>query len=88
MRVSADRASYLSRVLHQSLKGNPRIVLETDEETLRRAIAREVTEAARELEEIEEKVRADIERRKGPGVREFDLLFARGVEDELRRHGV
>jgi len=57
-----------------------------DTETLRRALTREVTESAKELEGIEEKVRAALEKRKGPS-RDFDLLFARNLEDELRKHG-
>jgi hypothetical protein len=87
VRISADRALYLSRVLHGKLKSDPRITLQVDEETLRRAIDRQIREAAQELESIEEKVRSDIEKRKGPGLRDFDLLFARGLEDELRKHG-
>lgn len=87
MRISPDRALYLSRVLHQKLKADRNILAETDDDTLRRAITREVNEAARELDAIEEKARADIEKRKGPGARDFDILFARAVEDELRKHG-
>ena len=87
MRISPDRAQYLSRVLHQKLKADRNLMAESDDDTMRRAITREVGEAARELEAIEEKARADIERRKGPSARDFDILFARAVDDELRKHG-
>ena len=86
MRISPDRALYLSRILQQKLTANARLKAATDLETLRRALTREVTESAKELEGIEEKVRAALEKRKGPS-RDFDLLFARNLEDELRKHG-
>ena len=86
MRISADRALYLSRVLLEGLRGNTRLSPQGDEETLRRAINREISEAAKELEAIEEKVRADLERRKGQS-RDYDLLYARALEDKLRQHG-
>ena len=87
MRISADRALYLSRVLQRRLTSDPRIILQADEETVRRAIDRQVREASQELESIEEKVRLEIEKRKGTAARDFDLLYARGLEDALRKHG-
>jgi hypothetical protein len=86
MRISPDRALYLSRILQQQLTANPKLSPKVDLETLRRALTREVTESAKELEAIEEKVRGALEKRKGPS-RDFDLLFARNLEDELRKHG-
>jgi hypothetical protein len=86
MRISPDRALYLSRILQQNLTSNPKLSPKADLETLRRALTREVTESAKELEAIEEKVRAALEKRKGLS-RDFDLLFARNLEDELRKHG-
>jgi hypothetical protein len=86
MRISPDRALYLSRILQQKLTANPKLAPATDLETLRRALTREVTESAKELESIEEKVRSALEKRKGVS-RDFDLVFARNLEDELRKHG-
>ena len=86
MRISPDRALYLSRILQQQLTAHPKLSPKVDLETLRRALTREVTESAKELEAIEEKVRSALEKRKGPS-RDFDLLFARNLEDELRKHG-
>lgn len=88
MRISPDRGLYLSRLLHERLKADPRILLETDEDTVRRAIAREVSEAGKELDSIEEGVRSDLEKRKGSQARDLDILFARGLEAALRKHGV
>jgi hypothetical protein len=86
MRISPDRALYLSRILQQKLSADPKLAVKTDSETLRRALTREVTESAKELETIEEKVRTALEKRKGSS-RDFDLLFARNLDDELRKHG-
>lgn len=86
MRISPDRALYLSRILQQKLTSDPKLSPAVDLDTVRRALTREVTEAAKELETIEEKVRSALEKRKGPS-RDFDLLYARNLEDELRKHG-
>ncbi|HWC64490.1 MAG TPA: hypothetical protein VG777_00300 [Thermoanaerobaculia bacterium] len=86
MRISPDRALYLSRVIQKKLTGDPKLLARVDVETLRRALAREVAETAKELEQIEESVRAALEKRKGP-TRDFDLLYARDLEDALRKHG-
>jgi hypothetical protein len=86
VRISADRALYLSRILQKKLSGDPRLLVRVDVETLRRALAREVAETAKELEQIETTVRANLEKRKG-NTRDFDLLYARDLEDALRKHG-
>jgi hypothetical protein len=86
VRISADRALYLSRVIQKRLTADPKLLAKVDVETLRRALAREVAETAKELEQIEESVRAALEKRKGP-TRDFDLLYARDLEDALRKHG-
>jgi hypothetical protein len=87
VRISPDRALYLSRVLADSLRSDPNLAAQVDRETLRRAVTREIGEAARELEEIEEKVRQSVAKRKGANSRDFDLIFARDFELELRKHG-
>ena len=86
MRISPDRALYLSRILQQKLLADAKLSPKVDTETLRRALTREVTESAKELEEIEARVRSALEKRKGPS-RDFDLLYARNLEDELRKRG-
>ncbi|HET7453027.1 MAG TPA: DUF507 family protein [Thermoanaerobaculia bacterium] len=86
MRISADRALYLSRILQKKLSGDPKLLVQVDVETLRRALAREVSETAKELEQIEAEVRGKLEKRKGP-TRDFDLLYARDLEEALRKHG-
>ncbi|HET9795617.1 MAG TPA: DUF507 family protein [Thermoanaerobaculia bacterium] len=86
MRISADRALYLSRILQKKLSGDPKLLVQVDVETLRRALAREVAETAKELEQIEDEVRGKLEKRKG-ATRDFDLLYARDLEDALRKHG-
>jgi hypothetical protein len=87
VRVSADRALYLSRLLVRSLKAEPGLTAEVDDDTLRRAIHREISEAARELEAIEDRVRASVNKPGGAPARDFELQFSRRLEDELRRHG-
>ena len=86
MRISADRALYLSRLLQKKLSSDPRLQTKVDGETLHRALAREVSETAKELEQIEEEVRAKLEKRKG-NTRDFDLLYARDLDEALRKHG-
>jgi len=41
MRISGDRALYLSRVLQKKLSADPKLLARVDVETLRRALARE-----------------------------------------------
>ncbi len=86
MRISPDRALYLSRILQQRLSADPKLLVRVDVETLRRALTREVSETARELEQIEDEVRGKLEKRKGT-TRDFDLLYARDLEEALRKHG-
>jgi hypothetical protein len=86
VRISPDRALYLSRILQQRLSADPKLLVRVDVETLRRALTREVSETARELEQIEDEVRGKLEKRKGT-TREFDLLYARDLEEALRKHG-
>lgn len=86
MRISADRALYLSRILQKKLSSDPRLAAKVDVETLRRALSREVAETAKELEQIEDEVRAKLEKRKG-NTRDFDLLYARDLDEALRKHG-
>jgi hypothetical protein len=86
VRISADRALYLSRIIQRRLSGDPKLLVQVDVETLRRALAREVAETVKELEQIESEVRGKLEKRKGT-TRDFDLLYARDLEEALRKHG-
>lgn len=86
MKPNADRVLYLARVILKSLKDSRNLDQKTDDETLRRAVVRELTDSFDELDKIEEKVRESLgKRRINEKDREFQ--FARMVEDELRKHG-
>jgi hypothetical protein len=87
VKISADRALYLSRILQQRLAQDASLRPTTDSETIRRALTREIGEAGRELETIEEAVRDRLTKRRGANTRDFDLVFARELEGELRKHG-
>ncbi len=87
MKVSADRILYLSRVIARKLKENMNLVQKADEETVRRAITRVLTESFGELDTIENKVQAALDRRKKTSARDREFLFARSLEEELRKHG-
>ena len=87
MKVSADRILYLSRVIARKLKDNMNLVQKADEETVRRAITRVLTESFGELEAIENKVQKALDRRKKTSPRDQEFLFARSLEEELRKHG-
>jgi hypothetical protein len=58
-----------------------------DDETVRRAVTRVLTETYKELDAIEEKVAASLARRKNLDPRDQEYQYARGLEEELRKHG-
>lgn len=86
MKVSPDRILYLSRVIVRRLKENMNLVQKADDETVRRAVVRVLTESYRELEQIEGKVQESLAKRKTPP-RDQEYAFARSLEEELRKHG-
>ena len=86
MKISADRILYLSRVVLKSLKDNRNLEQKSDDETVRRAVVRELTDTFKELDALEEKVRASLAKRRiSEQDREFQ--FSRSFEEELRKHG-
>ena len=86
MKISADRILYLARVVLKSLKDNRNLEQKSDDETVRRAVVRELTDTFKELDALEEKVRASLAKRKiSEQDREFQ--FSRSLEEELRKHG-
>jgi hypothetical protein len=87
VKVSADRILYLSRVITRKLKDNMNLVQKGDDETVRRAVVRVLTETYKELDAIEEKVAASLARRKNLDPRDQEYQYARGLEEELRKHG-
>ena len=87
MKPSPDRVLYLSRVIAKKLKENLNLTQKADDDTVRRAIVRDLTEAYKELDAIEEKVRGSLAKRKNVSSRDEDFLFSRNLEDELRKHG-
>lgn len=86
MKVSPDRILYLSRVIVRKLKENMNLVQKADDETVRRAVARVLTDSYKELDAIEQKVQASLARRK-VAARDQEFLFAKNLEDELHKHG-
>jgi hypothetical protein len=87
MKPSPDRVLYLSRVIAKKLKENLNLTQKADDETVRRAIVRDLTEAYKELDSIEEKVRGALGKRKNVSPRDEEFLFSRNLDDELRKHG-
>ena len=87
MKVSADRVLYLARVITRKLKDNMTLVQKGDDETVRRAVVRVLTETYKELDAIEEKVAASMARRKNLDPRDQEYQYARSLEEELRKHG-
>ncbi len=86
MKISADRILYLARVVLKSLKDNRNLEQKSDDETVRRAVVRELTDTFKELDALEEKVRAGLAKRRiSEQDREFQ--FSRSLEEELRKHG-
>ena len=87
MKASADRILYLARVVMKTLKDNRNLEQKSDDETVRRAVVRELTDSFGELDAIEEKVRASLEKRKALSEKDREFQFSRTLEDELRKHG-
>ena len=87
MKASADRILYLSRVIARKLKDNMNLVQKSDDETVRRAIVRVLTESYKELDQIEAKVQAALAKRKNVAAKDQEYLFSRQLEEELRKHG-
>ena len=87
MKVSADRIVYLSRVITRRLKENMNLVQRADDETVRRAVVRVLTDSFKELDDIEQKVQASLAKRKSVPARDQEFLYARSLEEELRKHG-
>ena len=87
MKASADRVLYLARVVLKGLKDSRNLQLKADEETVRRAVVRELTDAFSELEKLEEKVKDALSKRRSVTEKDREFQFARAMEDELKRHG-
>jgi hypothetical protein len=86
LKASADRILYLARVVLKSLKENRNLEQKSDDETVRRAVVRELTDSFKELDALEEKVRATLAKRK-VSEKDREFLFSRSLEEELRKHG-
>ena len=86
MKASADRILYLARVVLKSLKDNRNLEQRSDDETVRRAVVRELTDSFKELDTLEEKVRASLAKR-NISEKDREFLFSRSLEEELRKHG-
>ena len=86
MKASADRILYLARVLLKSLKENRNLEQKADDETVRRAVVRELTDSFKQLDAIEEKVRGGLAKR-SISEKDREFLFSRSFEEELRKHG-
>jgi hypothetical protein len=87
VKTSADRILYLARVVLKSLKEDRNLEQKADDETVRRAVVRELTDSYKELDAMEEKVRAALEKRKAVSEKDREFLFSRALEEELRKHG-
>lgn len=87
MKISADRILYLSRVIARKLKENMNLIQRADDETVRRAVARVLTDSYKELDAIEEKVQASLAKRKNVAPRDAEYLFAQRLQEELQKHG-
>ena len=87
MKVSADRILYLARVIGKKLKENHNLSQRADDETIRRAIVRVLTDSYKELDEIEQDVEKQLSRRKNVSPKDQEFLFSRSLEEALRKHG-
>ena len=86
MKASADRILYLARVVLKTLKENRNLEQKSDDETVRRAVVRELTDSFKELDALEEKVHSSLAKRKITE-KDREFQFSRALEEELRKHG-
>ncbi|HEX4440994.1 MAG TPA: DUF507 family protein [Thermoanaerobaculia bacterium] len=87
MKISADRILYLARAILKSLKDNRNLEQKADDETVRRAVVRELTDTFGELDALEEKVKAALAKRRNLSEKDRDFQYGRALEEELRKHG-
>jgi len=87
VKASPDRLLYLARVITRKLKESHNLVQRADEETVRRAVMRVLSDSYKELEAIEDKVSDALSKRKGVSPRDQEYLFNQRLEEELRKHG-
>jgi len=87
VKASADRILYLARVVLKGLKENRNLEQLSDDETVRRAVVRELTDSFGELDAMEEKVRGALAKRKALSEKDREFQFSRALEEELRKHG-
>ncbi|MGH9366306.1 MAG: DUF507 family protein [Thermoanaerobaculia bacterium] len=87
MKASPDRLLYLSRVITRKLKESHNLIQRADDETVRRAVMRVLTESHKELDAMEQKVQTALSKRKNVSPRDQEYLFNQRLEEELRKHG-
>ena len=87
MKPSADRILYLAKVMLKSFKDSRNLEQKADDDTARRAVVRELTDSFQELDTIEEKVKAALEKRRNVSEKDREFLYSRSLEEELRKHG-
>lgn len=87
MKPSADRILYLARVMLKNFKDSRNLEQKADDDTVRRAVVRELTDSFQELDTIEEKVKASLAKRRNVTEKDREFLFSRSLEEELRKHG-
>jgi hypothetical protein len=87
VKPSADRILYLARAILKGLKENRNLEQKSDDETVRRAVVRELTDAFVELDKLEERVKDSLAKRRSIAEKDREFLFSRAMEEELRKHG-
>jgi hypothetical protein len=87
VKPSADRILYLARAILKGLKENRNLEQKSDDETVRRAVVRELTDAFSELDKLEEKVKDSLAKRRSVTEKDREFQFSRAMEEELRKHG-
>jgi len=87
VKVSADRVLYLARIIGKKLKENHNLSQRADDETIRRAIVRVLTDAYKELDDIEQDVEKQLGKRKNVSPKDQEFLYAKSLEEALRKHG-
>lgn len=88
MKPSADRILYLAKVMLKSFKDSRNLEQRADDDTARRAVVRELTDSFQELDTLEEKVKASLDKRRNVSEKDREFLYSRSLEEELRKHGV
>ena len=86
-RIAERRDERADLTGHAGIAAGAGDLIEDERQRLRDRGLRELTESYKALDQIEAKVEAALAKRKNVAAKDQEYLFARQLEEELRKHG-